>query len=129
MAGLLPRLRKRDAANPCPVVFCDPDGNGDAIKPPSVLPVILHSLPVLLCDPTGQAVVQPIVFTSNGNSITITGTLTGIKLGARTPVVIANSSGNALGLSGFTYGAQVCSPVAVVPCDAYRNALSLALST
>ncbi len=83
------------------------------------------ALPVVLCDSIGHPLAAPFVFTSNGNSITVSATLTGIKLGQPIPVVATDFNGFPYILSGFTLGTMAGNPTAITLCDINGNVLTL----
>jgi GDSL-like Lipase/Acylhydrolase family len=114
---------------PIPIAFCDPNGNEYAMTGASVGGEVASPIPVVLCNSNGQPIVPPIVLSSNGNSLTVTATLTGNKLGQPTPVFLTDQSGNALSLSGFSYGSAVGAPTPIVLSDSNGNVISLSMAT
>jgi hypothetical protein len=117
------------AGQPTPIVFTDPNGNEYTVTGSTKGSFIVAPIPVVLCNINGLPIVPPIVITSNGNSVTISSTLTGIKLGQPTPIVLTDANGNTQGLSGFSYGTLVGNPTPFVLCDINGNPISLTLAT
>jgi hypothetical protein len=117
------------AGQPVPVVFTDLNGNEYTVTGPSKGAFIGGAVPVVLCDITGHPIVPPIVLTSNGNTASISSTLTGNKLGKPKPVVLTDANGNTLGQSGFSYGSMAGNPTPCVLTDVNGNVITLTMAT
>jgi len=111
---------------PVNIVFCDANGNELTVTGSTKAAASSGSpTPVVLCDSTGHPLAAPFVFTSNGNSITVSATLTGVKLGQPIPVVPTDPNGLVFNLSGFTLGAMAGNPTPIVLTDVNGNVLTL----
>ena len=110
---------------PNPICFCDANGNELAVTGSTKGAFVKGALPVVLCDSIGHPLAAPFVFTSNGNSITVSATPTGIKLGQPIPVVATDFNGFPYILSGFTLGSMAGNPTAITLCDINGNVLTL----
>lgn len=110
---------------PVPVVFTDANGNELAVTGSSKTGNAGSPTPVVLCDGTCHPLVAPIVFTSNGGTLTVSSTLTGTKLGQPVPVVSTDQNGFFYALAGFTLGSMAGNPTPIVLTDANGNVLVL----
>lgn len=110
--------------HPIPVVFTDINGNEYSVTGQSAGAFVANPLPVVMCTAGGQPVTPPIVITSNGNTITISSSLSGKTTGAPTPVTLTQA-GNQLVLSGFPLGSFYRNPLPVVLTDLNGNGVSI----
>jgi hypothetical protein len=113
---------------PIPIVFCDKDGNELSVTGATTGAQVGSPCPVVLCTSTGLYIPPTLTLTSNGHSIVVTATKTGVKYQQPTPVCISDPNGFAYLISGFsTFGAFIAGPLPICLTDVNGNILTLTI--
>ena len=117
------------SAQPTPICFTDRNGNEYQVTGGSVAGYTAAPTPMVLCNPTGDPLQPPVVFTSNGNSITINPTTTGNQLGTPAGIALTDGNGNVLTEVGFVVGSIDDAVTSGVLSDINGNTISLTIAT